>query len=157
MDWRRLPTEAWLRGLHVMHRLTRPMTLGVRGLVLDANGRVFLVRHSYVAGWHLPGGGVEPGETAIESLRRELQEEGNIEVDETPALLGVFFNARHSRRDHVLVYVVRAFRQSRPPGKNWEIVETGFFPIDDAPAGTTGATLARLAELAGTQPMSERW
>ena len=42
------------------------MTLGVRGVVLDGEDRVFLVKHSYVAGWHLPGGGVEVGETFLE-------------------------------------------------------------------------------------------
>ena len=43
------------------------MTLGVRGLVIDKGQRVFLVTHTYVPGWQLPGGGVEPGETMAEA------------------------------------------------------------------------------------------
>ena len=92
-----------------------------------ANNRVFLVKHSYVSGWHLPGGGVEVGESFREALGRELMEEGRIEMTGEPALHGVFFNSHVSRRDHVAVYVVRQFRQDRLPEPNREIVACGFF------------------------------
>jgi len=68
------------RGMHLYWRFARGLTVGVRALVIDGTGRVFLVKHSYVAGWHLPGGGVEAGESLMTALTRELREEGNIEV-----------------------------------------------------------------------------
>jgi 8-oxo-dGTP pyrophosphatase MutT (NUDIX family) len=108
--------------LHLYWRLTRGLTLGVRGLVIDGAGQVFLVKHTYVDGWHLPGGGVEPGETLLTALARELREEGNIEITADPPLHGIFFNGRISRRDHVAVYVVRAFRQASWPVPNHEII-----------------------------------
>ena len=150
---------AWLinRLMHVYWRFARAMTLGVRALVLDAEGRVFLVRHSYTDGWHLPGGGVEAGETLLDALARELCEEGNIELSAPPVLHGVFFHPIYSRRDHVALYVVRGFRQTEQPVPNREIVECGFFPVDALPSGTTTGTRARLAEVLLGQLLSQRW
>lgn len=142
---------------HLAFLLLRPMTLGARALVLDAADRVFLVRHSYVPGWHLPGGGVEPGEPMLSALARELAEEGNIEMAGEPALHGIFFNRASSRRDHVAVYVVREFHQEAPPKPNWEIVETGFFAYDALPPDTARATRQRLAEYFERAPLSQEW
>ena len=154
---RRALEQALRRVLHAYWRFARAMTLGVRALVIDEEGRVFLVKHSYVSGWHLPGGGVEAGETIGEALARELQEEGNIEMTAPPQLHGLFFNDRDSRRDHVALFVVRAFRQLAAPVPGREIVGHGFFALDALPNDTTAATRARIIEVLGGAPVSERW
>lgn len=139
--------------LHTWFRISRGLTLGVRGAVLDDRGRVLLVRHTYVAGWHLPGGGVETGETAGMALARELDEEAWIEILEPPVLHGIFFNGHVSRRDHVLVYAIRGFR--RRPGwrPDREIAAAEFVPLTDLPDEVTAGTRARLAEItSGARP-----
>ena len=125
------------RLLHVYWRFSRGLTIGVRALVLDGEGRVFLVKHSYVAGWHLPGGGVEEGETLVAALARELREEGNIDLSGPPLLHAIYFNQRMSRRDHVALFVVRSFQQTALPRPNSEIVAHGFFAMQDLPASLT--------------------
>ena len=147
----------WLlrRFFHLYWRVARGMTLGVRGVVLDGGNRVFLVKHSYVTGWHLPGGGVEVGETFLDALRRELVEEGRIELTDEPALHGLFLNSHVSRRDHVAVFVVRHFRQDRLPEPNHEIVECGFYDVGALPSETTLGTRRRIAEvLDGKAPIA---
>jgi ADP-ribose pyrophosphatase YjhB (NUDIX family) len=146
------------RIFHLYWRFARGMTLGVRAVVLDADDRVFLVEHSYVSGWHLPGGGVEVGETVRDALRRELMEEGRIEMLGDPVLHGLFLNSHVSRRDHVAVYVVREFRQDRSPAPNREIVGCGFFEVTALPPDTTRGTRLRIAEvLENKRPINATW
>lgn len=154
---RRVADRAVQRMAHLFGHLTRGMTLGVRAFVIGPDGRLFLVKHSYVSGWHLPGGGVEPGETLIEALIRELREEGNLEPTAPPVLHGVFLNDRLSPRDHVAVFVVRDFRALGAPVPDFEIIAHGFFPLDELPNDTTAATRARIVEIVGGGPVSEHW
>jgi ADP-ribose pyrophosphatase YjhB (NUDIX family) len=145
------------RVLHFYWRFARGLTIGVRALVIDEMGRIFLIKHSYIAGWHLPGGGVEAGETLTAALARELREEGNIELIAPAPLFAIYYNRRASRRDHVALYVVRAFRQTAAPQPNSEIVAHGFFAPDALPQETTRGTRERIAELFGRSAVPEFW
>jgi ADP-ribose pyrophosphatase YjhB (NUDIX family) len=145
------------RLMHVYWRFSRAATLGARAMVIDGTGRIFLVKHSYVEGWHLPGGGVETGETFLAALTRELAEEGNIQMTAPPVLHGVFFNQRALRRDHVALYIVREFRQDAESAPNYEIIAHGFFAPDALPDGVSRATRARIAEVLGGATVSELW
>ncbi|RUU03048.1 NUDIX domain-containing protein [Mesorhizobium sp. USDA-HM6] len=146
------------RLFHLYFLLRRPMTLGVRGLVYDrASNAVFLIRHTYVPGWQLPGGGVETGETLLEALARELAEEGNIALTAPPVLKSMHFNRRSSRRDHVGLYLIEAFSQAAPKLPDHEIAEAAFFPLDRLPEDTTPATRRRIVEIFGGEQASVYW
>ena len=145
------------RVLHGYFALSRGMTMGVRAACFDEAGRIFLVRHSYVPGWHLPGGGIERGETALEALAKEMREEGNLLPGTPPRLFHVYFNRQTSRRDHVLLYRCDGVTQTAPRLKDREIVEAGFFAPDALPAATTAATRRRLEEIAGRSPCADFW
>ncbi len=135
----------------------RGMTLGVRGIALDERGRVCLVRHTYVAGWHLPGGGVEKGESAQEAMEREFREEAEIRCDGPLRLLGLYRNAIAAPRDHVALFLAPAFTVSRPKGPDREIAECAFFPAEALPEGTTRSTRDRLRELQQSLPPPSCW
>ena len=145
------------RAFQAWWRLSRPMTLGVRGVVVDGEGRVLLLRHTYTPGWHFPGGGVEKGETASQAILRELVEEAGIETEAgSLKLASVHANAAFFPNDHVLVYRIESWRQGTPTQRG-EIAETGFFLPSALPQDTTPATRRRLDELFGGQAVSPNW
>lgn len=147
-----------MRLFQIYARLRRPMTMGVRAIVENADGHVFLVRHTYVRGWYLPGGGVERGETCIEALRRELVEEGGIHLTGVPGLVGIFSNHSSFPNDHVLLYHVpdAAWRAGRATSVG-EIAETCWCAPDRLPDDTTDGTRQRIEEFRSGCPPSPYW
>jgi 8-oxo-dGTP pyrophosphatase MutT (NUDIX family) len=144
------------RVLHVYFGMSRGMTMGVRAACFDAEGRVFLVRHTYLPGWYLPGGGIERGETTAMALEKELREEGNLVLTEPPELFQIYFNNLATSRDHVVLYRARVTQTGlRKP--DHEIAESGFFDPENLPEGTTPATLRRLSELRGEVKPADYW
>jgi ADP-ribose pyrophosphatase YjhB (NUDIX family) len=143
---------------HLYFVLRRPMTLGVRGLIHDkASNSIFLIRHTYVPGWQLPGGGVETDETMEDALTREVAEECNIVVTGSPRLISIHHNRRASKRDHVGFYLIEQFRQNAPKQPDREIAEAGFFPLDALPDGVTPATVRRIREVFHDASVSPHW
>jgi len=142
---------------HLYWRFARGMTLGVRACVVDREGRILLIKHSYTPGWHFPGGGVEVGQTLAAALATELREEANVVMTGEPSLVGLYHNARTSRRDHVALYRVEQWEQPSPPVPSYEIVAHGFFARSALPEGTTRGTRERIAEMFDGQAKSEVW
>ena len=145
------------RPLQGYWRLTRSVTLGVQGVVLDASEQVLLVRHGYRPGWHFPGGGVEKGETVLNALRRELDEEVGISLAANPQLVGVYAHFATFPGDHIVLFAIREWRRERMPPPNAEIREQRFFPLADLPQDAAEGTRRRLAEITGAAEKSDRW
>ncbi len=139
-----------------VRRLRHGMTLGVRAIAIR-DDRVLLVRHTYTPGWHLPGGGVDVGETAEAAARRELMEEANARATGPLLLHGVFFNPRVGGRDHVVCFRVSDFEQGPLPAPTFEIAEVGTFPLGALPPDTTASTRRRLEELASGRAPDDCW
>lgn len=134
------------------------MTLGVRAIVERGDGKILLVRHTYVSGLFLPGGGVEKAETAYAALRRELKEEGGVQLEQPAGLVGIYSNHGVFPNDHVLLYRIGpggwAQGQATSTG---EIAERLWVDPLSLPAGVTPGTARRLAEVFDGGPNDGYW
>jgi ADP-ribose pyrophosphatase YjhB (NUDIX family) len=133
------------------------LTLGAQAAVIDTEGRILLIRHTYQPGWRFPGGGVERGETIEAALVRELDEEVGVALTGAPELFGVYSNAAVFPNDHVALFIVRSWRQTRLPEPNYEIAEQGLFARDALPADTSPGTARRIEEIFGSAQRSPMW
>ncbi|CAK0772523.1 8-oxo-dGTP diphosphatase [Azospirillaceae bacterium] len=139
-------------------RFASPLTLGVRALVIDAQGQVLLVRQSYYPGWHLPGGGVGRRESAAEAAKRELQEETGLSSAHFGRLFGFYARFYQGARDHVVVYVFNAESLSGDIViDQFEVVEARFFPLDRLPSDINPGARRRIAEFLGHAPLCDKW
>lgn len=155
-----------LRSLHLhagvllsrMAELFRPrLSLGVRLVALDDAGGVFLVRHSYLPGLHLPGGAVDADETCREAAVREASEEGGLVLTTPPELFGVYRSGFGGRRDHTVLYVTQGARQPEPKRPSLEILSARFYPRADLPADMNRPTRERIAEVLHGAPPTDIW
>jgi ADP-ribose pyrophosphatase YjhB (NUDIX family) len=143
--------------LRPIWRLTRGMTLGAQGVIINNEGKVLLVRHGYRPGWHFPGGGVEWNETLEQALARELYEETEVEITGSVQLHAIYSNFKKFKGDHICLYIIKEWQQKKLPAPNAEIKEIGFFSPDTLPEGTVNPVRRRCEEIFNNADIEKEW
>jgi ADP-ribose pyrophosphatase YjhB (NUDIX family) len=148
-----------LRLIYLIYRvycfIFRPVTLGVRVMMIDRD-QVLLVRHTYMDGWFMPGGGVKRGETLDQAARREAREETGATLNNL-SLVGAYTNSKEWKSDHNILFLSTDFKIS---GKHdLEIAEIRSFPLSALPADLISGHRQRLEEYrTGTShPQFGKW
>ena len=90
--------------------------IGLKAVIKDSDGKILLLKRSkpYVSDiqngfpeklrWDLPGGRVEPAETVVEALRREIKEETNLDFVEYNQIIDVHESFYHQGFHTVRIY-----------------------------------------------------
>jgi 8-oxo-dGTP pyrophosphatase MutT (NUDIX family) len=142
-------------GFRIYCFIFRPIRIGVRVMMIQ-DGKVWLVRQTYMPGWFMPGGGINKSETIDEAARREALEETGAELGPL-TLMGAYSNFAEWKSDHNIVFVCTEFTfKSKPDG---EIAELRAFALDELPDNLWPGHRRRLLEYqAGIKnPQFGRW
>lgn len=134
--------------------LSNPVAFGVAGAILDGDGRVLLVRQTYMVGWRLPGGGIGRGEPAEVALRRELKEEVGLSGGAV-RLFGLYSRKVWWLTHVTALYIIEGGAVDFRP--NLEVSAITWARPDAPPPDTASATARRLAELASHAEPSPHW
>lgn len=130
-------------GFKIYCFIFRPVRMGVRVMMIRDH-KVWLVRHTYVGGWYLPGGGPKRGETLADTARREAFEETGAQLGDI-ALMGMYTNFVQWKTDHTVVFTCKDFSITGKP--DGEIAEMRAFPLDELPADVFPSHRLRLDDV----------
>lgn len=107
----------------------------IRGLLVDSDKRVLLVKEQTDNKWSLPGGWADVGYSASEVIIKEFREETGLEVAPL-RLLAVFDKKMHPhppQPHYVYKMVFHCQALSFSLAKGFDVNDVGWFPIDDLP------------------------
>ena len=154
--WRRR-IGGWLTpAFRFYWRRTRAMTLGVRVLATDSEGRICLVRHSYIDGWHLPGGGVERDEDVCLSAEREVAEEAGLSPESGALILAGVYRNPTFRGDHIVLFHLHRWVTCAAK-EDSEITDRIWAEPDRLPQDTSPATRRRIDEYRSAGKPARDW
>ncbi len=149
----------FLRLLFIGYRIYcfifRPVRTGVRVMMIN-DGKVWLVKQTYMPGWFMPGGGLKRGETLEQAARRESYEETGAELGDIK-LMGAYTSFTDWKTDHNIVFICEDFKITGVPDQ--EIAEARAFPINELPEALWPGHRRRLEEYqtGATDPQFGEW
>lgn len=121
-----------------------PKLIGAAAVILDSEGRVLLVKHSYgLNNWDLPGGKAEENESAEETARREVLEEVGVEVG-IGELTGIYYDPNYDM--HHFVFLASNTNHAVPQPSSPEILECKFCSRDELPKPISDFTCKRIED-----------
>lgn len=127
---------------HRWRKLVKAPLAGVSVLVLDLEGRLLLVRHSYgPGGWALPGGGMGRGEDPLDAARREVREEVGCTLERVEVVEQIAETISGSPHT---AWLVTGRTQDHPRPDRREVIEARFFPLHSLPEPLTPLTRKRV-------------
>lgn len=143
-----LPARLHIAGLRTAHavrlrwwKLAGSKVRGCRVLVLDAEERVLLIRHSYGSGqWMLPGGGLGRREDPVTGGAREVREETGVRL-----YMAVSLGRTDDPASLHETHLIAGWTDDQPRPDGREILEAGFFPADALPPNRSERVAALLA------------
>ena len=127
--WRRVPARIRRWGVRATNTT---FTVTAAAIVQNDEGNVLLLKHRYRpgSGWGIPGGFLELGEQPEQTLRRELREEIDLELNDVR-----LFTVRTFKRQKQIevVFVARASGSTQP--QSGEIESAEWFSRNSLPDG----------------------
>jgi 8-oxo-dGTP pyrophosphatase MutT (NUDIX family) len=126
--------------------------LGAAALILNDEGHVLLVKHSYgPLNWELPGGAAERGESIVGTAVREVREETGLRViaQET---MGVYYDPASDMLH--FVFLCRRVGEGTQFESDGEVSEWTYWPPSALPRPISDFTVQRINDaLSGTRQL----
>lgn len=127
--------------------MQQPARIGAAAIITNDRGDLLLVHHTYgPRNWELPGGGREEGESAADTVAREVREETELTVIRSE-LAGVYYEPAKDQHHFTFRCAVAPGMDPRPD--QLEISECAFYPLDRPPRPITDFTLTRIRDATG--------
>ncbi len=138
-----LTTAFWAQ--YIINFFVRPKTLGVRVLV-EHEGKILLLKHSYRPKYYFPGGGVKRGEHLIAAAEREVFEETGLKVSNLK-LLGVYREFSDNKDNTGVVFTTDKVANPKDlKADKIEIEDVGWYSLDQLPPDISKGTTERIKE-----------
>ncbi len=151
--WRKILAQIFL----FFKGIVEHQTIGARIMLIDGSKKILLIKEGISKNWQFPGGGIDPGESFYQGVKRETFEETGYKIIGEIELHGVFHNIEASNRDHLAFFIGRDFVKEKEFSKNREIIDLGWFDIDNLPPDIAPSAKRRIGEIFFNHKISEIW